>query len=406
MAGCAYLLLGPVRANTDIVSVSLVSALLAVLLLTAVTVSLAGLALHRSMTVTVSPPGQPTTSGEETRIILSVSPARILPFTSLELSLVFEHSGAVPALARVSGTRREARVIPLDLNFPHRGSWDIRSVMCRYRDITGLVNHTWEIPQQTGVVITPPLAYESRLPILSSVQRPGDQVVDIFNKQGDPYDIKAYHPSDGLNRIVWKAFAKRGELLSRHPEASMTPEGFVVVFVVALQQDDDTCARALAYTESLEKLNLQIIGGCLGGYDHPPAHTSNDLRELLIDSVWEASSSRTLQRDAAALLDNCAQSNPGAAVSRLIIFVSGDFVAEDEQRKELGSLAMWLENQGIAPTFCLSPSRAIGHSKSPRLLDRITTFVVEPLPTKSSTAPPAHTVFLTECLRHNWEVHV
>ncbi len=404
--GCTYLLLGPIQANADIVSVSLVSALLAILILTTVTVSMWGLMLHRSLSVTVTPPHQGIPAGEEARVVLAVSSSQILPLTSLELSLIFEHPGASPAIVRVSGTRRAARTIFFDITFPHRGSWDIRSVECCYRDITGLVNHTWEIPQQTGIVITPPEVYESRLPILSSVQRPGDQVIDIFNKHGDPYDIKAYHPTDGLNRIVWKAFAKRGELLSRHPEASMTPEGFVVLLVVARPEDDDACGHALAYTETLEKLNLQIIGGCLGAQNRPLAHSTSDLRELLMDSVWDAHSTQTLHADAAALLDYCGQCNPGAAVSKLIIFASSDFVSSDARQNTLGALATWLESQGIAPIFCLSPSRLTSHATTRPLLARLAALVVEPAPLTNLPTTPSHAAFLSKCLRNQWEVYV
>lgn len=198
------------------------------------------------------------------RVILSIEGARILPFFSLDIALQFEHEGASPALVRVSGFARGERHAHLDIVFPHRGSWDIHTIQCALRDVTGLSHYTWRIPLTTAITVAPPSASDSRLPVLSSTQRPGEMMIDIFNRQGEPFDIKSYHPSDGVKKIVWKAFAKRGELLSRHPEASMTPEGFVVMLVIAGCEGDPACAQAIAYTHSLSQLNLEIIASCEG----------------------------------------------------------------------------------------------------------------------------------------------
>ena len=403
----AYLLAGPVRGSTDIVAASLAYTLLTLLAFTAFAVLAGGLTLKRKLTATVSPPESQNTSQENVRVVITLSSAPVLPFCVLELSLFFAHPGTTAAKARVLSYSKDSRRVTLDLSFPHRGSWDILAIRCAYRDTTGFINYVWDIPQQTSVVVSPPHFHESLLPVLSSTQRPGEMLVDLHNRQGDPFDIKAYHPTDGVHRIVWKAFAKRGELLSRHPEASMTPEGFVVMYVIAATLDDKICGHALAYTQSLSKLNLEIIASCVGACGRPTARTPEQLQELLVDSVWDTEKVPNLQTDAANLLDYCAQLTPGVTVAKLILFTSRNAASDETQSKEIYRLACWLQEQGITPVFCLSPAELSKDASSPSRLTALKDLLVSPVEDASpSFSASAYNSFLTECLRHQWEVHV
>lgn len=234
-------------------------------------------------------------------------------------------------------------------------------------------------------------------------------MVDIFNRQGDPFDIKQYHPADGIKKIVWKAFAKRGELLSRHPEASMTPEGFVVLFTIAAKEGDRACAHAEAYAESLSKLNLEIIASCEGAKARPPARSVEELHDLLIDSVWDAApnSGEALQSDVAGLLDYCKSLTPGITVSKLLLFTSAERIANPAHAKSVHDVATWLTTQGITPAFCLTPPSA-----SPTLPAKSTTRIISSLiaspevSEKSALETRSYTSFLTSCLQRNWEVYV
>ena len=401
-----YLLIGPISGSADIISASLTYAFLMVLGCITVVGMALGLLLRRGLALSVLPPEGLASSREDVRVFLSLQGARILPFYFLDLEIDFEHSGASPALVRISGLAPTERRVYIDLTFPHRGSWDIRGVRCTLRDVTGLIKYSWLIPQQTGVSVAPPAAHDSHLPVLSSTQRPGEMLVDIFNRQGEPFDIKSYHPSDGVKKIVWKAFAKRGELLSRHPEASMTPEGFVVMLVIAGAEGDAACAQALAYTESLSRLNLEIIASCEGALSRAPAHSPEALRELLIDSVWDADPTH-LQRDAAGLLDYCSQLSPGITVKKLLLFTSAERVASSDQSKAVQELAMWLSNQGIEPVFCLTAPTTLASPPTRSKVMRLADLLIAP---KESTSPEvsalAYNHFLSSCLHQQWEVHV
>jgi len=234
-------------------------------------------------------------------------------------------------------------------------------------------------------------------------------VTDTLNRQGDPFDIKPYHPSDGIKKIVWKAFAKSGELLSRHPEASMTPEGFVTIVTLARPQDDDVCSKVIAYTRALEELKLDLLITCEGAQGRPLARSSSECEELLIDSVWDArlSTSETLERDTNALLDWCAQSSSQIAVRKLLLFVSGARVADAAEAARVTALATWLSAQGIEPIFCVSEP-AIYHdaTRAGRLHTARSLFVAPERNTTTLSDIRDYQAFLTSCLSRNWEVFV
>ena len=277
------------------------------------------------------------------------------------------------------------------------------------RDVAGLSRFIWQEELSASIIVTPPVMHETNLPLVSSTQRPGDMVTDMLNRQGDPFDIKAYHPSDGIKKIIWKTFAKRGELLSRHPEASMTPEGFVVMLVLARPEDDQVCARALAYAISLKELKLDIVMSCEGARGRTPASEIARCKELLIDSVWDAKAlnGSSIQLDATELLDLCCNQTLGIRVRKLIIFCSGARTADPLAGAQILQLATWLSTQGIEPIFCLTPPSTLINSTQRPIMQRLGTLFVADETTK--TAPVVATNyqrFLADCLSRQWEVHL
>lgn len=404
-----YLLTGPVGTSTDIVSASLAYALLVFIVLITAAVWIQGAILHRTLSVAVFPPAAPASSQESVRVVFAIERASIIPFLALELALQFEHEGASPALLRVSGFSKKERRAHIDITFPHRGSWDIHGIRCTVKDTFGFAHHSWTIAEQTAIPIAPPPAHDSTLPVLSSTQRPGEMMVDILNRQGDPFDIKQYHPADGIKKIVWKAFAKRGELLSRHPEASMTPEGFVVMFTIAGKEGDPACAHAQSYAESLTKLNLEIIASCEGAKARPPARSVEELHDLLIDSVWDAlpESKDALQSDVAALLDYCKSLTPGITVSKLLLFTSAERISDPHHAQAVQAVATWLAGQGTIPAFCITAPRTSHAQPVKGALGILSSFVTTPESIdRNDSVAKSYSSFLSSCLQRNWEVYV
>jgi hypothetical protein len=250
---------------------------------------------------------------------------------------------------------------------------------------------------------------DARLPILSSTQRAGDLILDTDNRNGDPYDIKPYHPSDGIKKIIWKTFAKRGELLSRHPEASMTPEGHVVIAILAETADDEICSHALAYIRNLDQMALELLVGCLGRGSRPLAMDTTSSELLLIDSVWDANSLtlERMQSELTALLDECEALSQNLHISKLLLFCDGKHAATAHSQT-LFATATWLESKGIEPVFCLTQPPQLPASNSQRTgLTRMRSLIInEPSHATLKFNRLTYESFLTECLRKKWEVHV
>lgn len=407
----AYLLLGPVSSHSDIVSASLAYGLLGVIALTATAVLSQGVWLRwqRRLTVTLVPPAGECVAREPTRLAIVLPPLRILPFTSLDISLESPIPEFPRAALRVSGASATDRRLALDLTLPHRGSWTISGVRCEVRDAAGLIRLRWKQPMTAALEVVPPPGLETRLPLVSSTQRPGDMVTDTHNRQGDPFDIKAYHPSDGIKKIVWKAFAKRGELLSRHPEASMTPEGVVVMLVLARPEDDAACSAALAYAQAVSELGLEIVLGCEGINGRDPATSVETALTLLVDSVWDAKELRgaTLESDATAIIDFCSASALRVQVRKMLLFCSGGRAASEVDGPRIIQLASWLSAQGVEPIVCLTPPERLVLASKSEIKDRILRLLVEPGDVAVKPVPTtAYQQFLAECLSKQWEVYV
>jgi hypothetical protein len=284
-------------------------------------------------------------------------------------------------------------------------------VKCELTDGLGLLRFVWKIPQSVVLEVVPPQASDTKLPILSSTQRAGDLVVDTNNRNGDPYDIKPYHPSDGVKKIVWKAYAKRGELLSRHPEASMTPEGHVVIVVLAEKENDHTCSHALAYIRNLELLNLDIVVGCLGRKQRGVARSFLAAESLLVQSVWDAASFslEELTAEISSIVAECHAHNAGMALAKLLIFCGAEHAAHDHSRSALYDLGAWMENRAIEPVFCLTTPQSLSQQQfqSP-VTKAIISIALRPETLHQRRQPSASECqsFLSECLRKQWEVYL
>jgi hypothetical protein len=405
-----YLLVDPIYKNSDVVSASLSFGLLTVFFLTCATVVVHGYYLKRRLTIFGYSPHAPVVSRESARVVLHINPIRILPGCRLDIQLEFEHPGARVPTISVTGVSHTEHRTHADIVCPHRGLWRVHSARCEVSDALGLVTVSWRIPLPLTVTVSPPRTVENRLPILSSTQRAGDLVLDTNNRNGDPYDIKPYHPSDGIKKIVWKAYAKRGELLSRHPEASMTPEGHVVIAVLAETSDDEICSQALAYIRTLDEMSLELLVGCLGRGSQPLARDQRSTETLLIESAWHSSPLTTerLQQELSAILNDCKALSHDLIVSKLLLFCDGRHAATTSDTAALFQTAMWLESRGIEPVFCLTQPNYQKLSADTLALPHLarSLLVRESATHKHGGSAGDYQSFLTECVRKQWEVFV
>jgi len=406
---CGYLLVGPVPQSADIIAASLAYGLLALFSVIALSALFQALHTKRSLAITLHPPEEPLVAGSISRCLLKLSRLRLLPGMLLECRILCANTGlAIPTIKLFTGVPADQR-ISCDVTPPHRGNWDIHGVRCIVGDLTGFIRLTWKIPFESSLVVEPAPYPDSMLPLVSSTQRAGDLVTDAVHRLGDPFDIKPYHPADGVKKIVWKAFAKSGQLLSRHAEASMTPEGFVALFVLARPEDDEVCGKALTYVGALSELKLDTLLSCEGQNGRPPGHSPGTSRQLLIDSTWDAgeSNSTSVCDDLQALLDACIRTGLGVNVRKIVIFCSGARMGSTYGVDIMRSLASWMEERQITPVFFLTQPR-ITQDEQISWWSRLSTRILyEPNKTPQSRPSAAeYQQFLSTCLAKQWEVFI
>lgn len=364
-----YLIFGPIVNEKDIVAAVFSYSLLSIALLFILLTILYGPIFKKDLGLELFTPVEQLSpspyapgkvyAGESSTFFLKTSEIRVPPLFSLNLEIEFEHENGSNALHRIIGFPIQRHLIREEIVFPHRGNWRIKQLSLRLEDRFGLSAFSWKINSELvtkSITVYPPLGAESAIPILSSCQRAGDTIVDMNERQGEPFDLKPYHPSDGVKRILWKVFAKRGELISRHPERSMTPEGQVAIFVVAGPQDDDVCSLAVSYLNRLQDLDLEIFLGCEGMQVASPARSLEEAQELLIESVWQAArfSAESLRRDLQTFLDTIQSSLVDAHIERILIFASSERIADSEALNSYINLGNFLEGLKIKPVWCLA----------------------------------------------------
>jgi hypothetical protein len=374
-----------------------------------VTTTIHGLLVKKKLRVDLTPPRDEVLARDTVRCVITVPSIKLLPGIFLECSLIFTQAGVAQERVRLHGSWSNERRLGVDATFPHRGAWEISGVRCTLADITGFTSISWTIPHQTSVNVAPPIPLNTDLPLVSSTQRSGDLAPDTINRYGDPFDIKPYHPSDGIKKIVWKAFAKSGELLSRHPEPSMTPEGFVAICILARAHEDDVCGKALAYIQALKELTLEVLVGCEGHNGRALATDEASTKTLVIDSAWDSlrSTPSSLLSDVQAVIDACTKGNSHVSLRKMVIFCSGSRFTSARDVEQLVSVGSWLEGRNVEPVFFITPPKRLHSTSSSPLRATLESLVVEPEPHEQPTQVASHYQnFLSTCLSRQWEIVV
>jgi hypothetical protein len=341
------------------------------------------------------------------------TPVRILPLFELQLKVEFEHEELGTCVHRIKGSARQGCFLNEQLSFPHRGLWGVRRVSLCLTDQFATTCFMWDLEGplvQQPITVHPPLTAEEGLPVLSSCQRSGDTVIDVHDRRGEHFDLKQYHPSDGMRKIVWKIYAKSGKLVSRHPEPSMTPEGQVAAFCLAGLEDDAVCSSLLAYLRRLETLELEIFFGCEGMPAGQLARTAQAARQLLIASVWQTASSTkaSLVCDLENFLAALGRSLQQDAVRRVLLFCGATRLRSQGMRDSFLACGAVLASMNIEPVFFVTaPQTGGGALPADSANDDITSRFLRLLLHDRSAPdrrPDLYPSFLSACLANHWQV--
>jgi hypothetical protein len=414
LIGGAYLFLGPASNQADLIAAIIGSTIVSIIILIAAINFYFWSKIKKKLTGSLSASGNLIESSRPERFVITLSPLQLLPLMELRANINWVQKKLRTTTHSIAGRELGERKLVEDLTFPHRGNWEIEGLKCSIRDIFGLVSLDWIAPlSSSSVRVAPGESYSKYIPVLSTSERAGDHVEQHTARTGDPYDLKAYHPSDGMKRIVWKLFAKSGELYSRLEEFAMTPEGRVTCMIVAGPEDDQLCNWTLGYLREMESLSLELFVGAAGMTNSADvvATNSQTALDLMIDTVWQSpwisSTSKdplikSLLTDAEATVE--AASTSGSRLSRLIIFVSGESIASAAQVEALTELGCYLEKLGVQPIFCCQEITGVIPSE-PKLKTVIKRSLFDDSAIKNTTANRENFPnFLKVCANSQWHV--
>lgn len=401
-----YLLLVLALGATDIIASVVSFSFLGLLGIAALITTYKGIVLARTNSFLFSSidgnanPEQRFTGGSSSICTLTIPSLSIPPLFLMQIRPQFSPEDTSVSAVKVSGKIFKRLTVPVEVVFPHRGVWGVSHLDCEFGDRLGLTKFKWKIGIGSSCDVYPPRKISSSLPILSSCHRPGDDAIDTNERRGDPYDLKPYHPSDGMKKILWKVYAKTGQLISRHPEPSYTPEGQVVVFALADKHDDELCGDVLSYLQTLEDLNLDIYFGCEGMGERSAARTANQALNLMIESVWTTGTddTRSVVDNVETLISSSQAALRDVSLERVLIFVSQFRLWDEEFLRVLTAIGERLGASRVSPVFFLLPSPHTAPSQKRFSFSSLFVASEE----NDVEEPPFLGAFLGLCARNSW----
>lgn len=125
--------------------------------------------------------------------------------------------------------------------------------------------------------------------------RPGDTLGHPEGQpMGDYIEMRRYAPGDPLKLVLWKAYARTGNLLVRTPERAVTPTNRMLAYFVPGDSDEASAGIARAAVEA-GTLGNEVIFMAEGAHD--PAGSPGEAVDQIIRSVdHQASAGSGLDR--------------------------------------------------------------------------------------------------------------
>lgn len=284
------------------------------------------------------------------RAVLTLRESSLPPLFQLRLSRRFEHVGAESRVHLVTGSEELGRYLSDTVTFPHRGAWRLLGISFTLEDRFGLSRKSFFCPTQSEVEVFAAQLNIRPLPIVSSSARSGDTLEHLNERTGDPFDLKAYDPSDGISRILWKTYARTGELVVRRQEPAVVPEGEVAIFLVADRNEDHVVGGLSSYLEQLDRNNIAVLFST-DGASGAVFKRHSEIFRAINEGVW--SKSCGTGDEFSQFLDSLA----GEFLTQVVVFCSEKFVAmADGVQLECGrrrlSLKLAVVPSGVgAPVF-------------------------------------------------------
>lgn len=210
-------------------------------------------------------------SKTEGQIILSLSNFKVPPLFILKIERVFNASFGeyLPSSIKTKSLLCTGSFIPSQnimnsITFPHRGNFEQRYYNIELSDYFGLTKISWQVTSTLSYAVYPAERTIEPLPLLLASSVSGDLTSATDIRSGDLFDTKQYYPGDSLKRILWKVYARSEELIVRHPEAAIIPEGELVAYTIAFAEHDNVASATLSYLKLVDSQNITFLAGSYG----------------------------------------------------------------------------------------------------------------------------------------------
>lgn len=183
-----------------------------------------------------------------------------------------------------------------NLDLHHRGLHDVEEIQIILTDALKLVTIPITLHAQNRLLTIPKVLKEQNFPIFPSATEEQDVRINIPKRvQGEFLSYKDFESGDDIRRIVWKIYARSGELVVRVPETRDPYASHVYIcagFYNELITDfDDLAGRELlnVYKDSLRQVydavsrnqySVRLIKDQEEQHDAPNAEVSKDLYYL------------------------------------------------------------------------------------------------------------------------------
>lgn len=282
--------------------------------------------------------GKPETYIGNIQLELNTNSFKILPLLATNFILIFDTKHVRPWETSVSSIGSQKQIIfESAISIP--AIYQIQEVELIYGDILGLFKFNKTINKAFTFK-----AFCNSIPftdeILSSYVTSGDTNYHEKSLLGDYYEFKPYHPSDGTKLIIWKTFARTGELVARAPEMSSNPSGSVLCFF-ACGRNPKLYKLAMGLLEQIEFLDLKadyVFEGEPTIFNSLP-----DFKENLVASTWKGLDSIQSSEESLSSLIN--QIDLEGLKSIVVFYNSYENKAYDSK---INNVIQTLKNKNIA----------------------------------------------------------
>lgn len=181
-------------------------------------------------------------------------------------------------------------------------------------DVLGFCRYSWRQTQERECYCLPQVNTLKHLPLLRSMTAEDGIPDPTGSPEGDRMEIRPYAPGDSVRDIMWKAYARSGQLNVRLAEKSVFHSQRTLAYLLSSKQDEAASAAA----------RIALQRGALGEDWVFGADGSSQTTSELASALRAIAASRQLSAPIEFGLDKFMQSQAAAGATHCIVFAAAE----------------------------------------------------------------------------------